>query len=206
MKYIDKGTKVVIAVAVSLIIIIFIALGIYLNSKNNTDNKSEASQSTKVEQSSNNSSKKEIDVNFSKENAKRALVVAASNAIADDVFSSKDGNKYDPSKFHTYSSTSGNYLHDIPDSICVYTAESSDTWSIFGLDCYSYYGGKKQNRNYEIRGDVTWNGKNYLISDLSISYVTYRNGDPDDIVDKGAFPLMVKEGDAPLVVSPKMIK
>ena len=52
-----------------------------------------------------------LEALFPQDDARKALVVAASHSSASDVFAA-DGNTYDPLKFHRYGEKQGHYLLD----------------------------------------------------------------------------------------------
>lgn len=129
---------------------------------NNTETNESNTQKEQITEN-NNTTNSEIETklekNFSKEYAKRAVVVAMTNGSAIDVFKS-DGFSYDTSKFHKYSDISGFYLE----------IEENGTWSAIDESTWRVENMKlnltKENKGSMIKvsADVKYDGKNYIIA------------------------------------------
>lgn len=125
-----------------------------------TEPENEPSETTEPEIPEDKQEESEFEVSFSKEYAKRAAVVAMTNAQATDVFTA-DGSKYDPSKFHSYDDVSGFYMSVYEDGSWV--AKDATTWHVDGLtlDIAGY------DTYVKASLDVTFDGKNYIISNVT---------------------------------------
>ncbi|WP_175955249.1 hypothetical protein [Schaalia sp. Marseille-Q2122] len=141
-----------------------------------------------------------LEAVFPKDDARKALVVAASNSSASDVFA-EDGNTYDPSKFHRYGEKRGHYLLDKGEAEFQWIDDS--TWQLRDLPLDAYEDGLLKITEYWVSGKVTWNGSDYVITDITMRFST-PTAAPG--YDKGPFDLLVRNGDPVLTVSPDMIK
>lgn len=118
-----------------------------------TDNKQENTTITE------NTLEVKLEKTFSKEYARRAVIVAMTNGSAIDVFK-KDGNTYDVSKFHSYADTSGFYLDIYSDG--TWTAKNENTWHVENLkleQTKEYSGGL-----IKVTADVTYKDGKYIVS------------------------------------------
>lgn len=100
---------------------------------------------------------------FSKEDAKKAIIVAFTNNCATDVFYA-DGNSFDPSKFHGY-----NYTGQFRQSISkdgVWSAINEKTWHVENLYLYL----QSYNQSTKLSCYITFDGTNYILS--HIDYMT----------------------------------
>lgn len=149
---------------------------------------------------------------LTEEDARKALVVAVNNSLASDVFAS-DGNTYDPSLFHSYSAVQTTGVRETDDGEVAQTADGG--WSITSLGLVEVDKGVETNREYTASATIHYDGTNYVVSGLSMTYKTYalkNPGTPGDYsvdpfgeIQEGDFPLMVSDGDLPLVVSPDLL-
>lgn len=122
-----------------------------------------------VQESKENENNKESDISeknneslettFPKENARRAVVVAFTNGYSTDVFK-KDGNTYDINKFHSYAEKPEYHIKIEKDGN--WTAKDEKTWHIENIELKTSY---KLYFNTSL--DITFDGKNYIISNVS---------------------------------------
>jgi hypothetical protein len=123
-----------------------------------------ASQSSSVEQDSGNEESASeateevetpaevtLEASFPVENAKRAAVVAITNALATDVFAA-DNNTVDPTKYHSYADLSGYYM--IVTSWGTWYAKDDATWHVDGLEMHP----NEYNTIACVSLDVTYDG------------------------------------------------
>lgn len=147
-----------------------------------------ASQSSSVEQDSGNEenvseateeaetpAEATQEASFPVENAKRAAVVAITNALATDVFAA-DKNTVDPTKYHSYADLTGYYM--IVTSWGTWNAEDDATWHVDGLEMHP----NKYNTVACVSLDVTYDGDNYVVSKVSGPY-----GKANDLSDIETF-------------------
>lgn len=115
--------------------------------------------------------RKHLESTFPVENAKRAAVVAITNAIANDVFK-KDGDTYDTSKFHSYADDSGNFYNYYvsANSWGTWTVKDEKSWHIDSLELEHALGNV-----YKLNLDVKFDGTNYLVSNVKGTYGRYEN-------------------------------
>lgn len=157
-----------------------------------------------VQESKENENNKESDISeknneslettFPKENARRAVVVAFTNGYSTDVFK-KDGNTYDINKFHSYAEKSEYHIKIEKDGN--WTAKDEKTWHIENIELNTSY---KLYFNTSL--DITFDGKNYIISNVSGLMGKKTNSDKQktDISDFAS-------GNCPYcTVSPELIK
>ncbi|MDO8950928.1 MAG: hypothetical protein Q8S43_04735 [Actinomycetota bacterium] len=103
-----------------------------------------------------------LESKFPIEKAKRAAVVALTNATAADVFKS-DGNSYDVSKFHSYADTSRNaddYFWDVR-AWGTWSAKDERTWHVESLLLKHRLG-----QEIDVALDVRLEGTSYLVSNV----------------------------------------
>ena len=102
----------------------------------------------------------ELEKHITKENAKRAAVVAITNAYATDVFM-EDKNTYDISKFHSWANQTGDYMELTYEGN--WKPKDKDTWQVTGL--------KLKNASYgtyaTVSCDVDFNSENYIVSNIT---------------------------------------
>lgn len=147
-----------------------------------------ASQSSSVEQDSGNEESASeateevetpaevtLEASFPVENAKRAAVVAITNALATDVFA-VDNNTVDPTKYHSYADLSGYYM--IVTSWGTWYAKDDATWHVDGLEMHP----NEYNTIACVSLDVTYDGNNYVVSNVSGPY-----GKANDLSDIETF-------------------
>lgn len=157
-----------------------------------------------VQESKENENNKESDISeknneslettFPKENARRAVVVAFTNGYSTDVFK-KDGNTYDINKFHSYAEKPEYHIKIEKDGN--WTAKDEKTWHIENIELKTSY---KLYFNTSL--DITFDGKNYIISNVSGLMGKKTNSDKQktDISDFAS-------GNCPYcTVSPELIK
>lgn len=157
-----------------------------------------------VQESKENENNKESDITeknseslettFPKENARRAVVVAFTNGYSTDVFK-KDGNTYDINKFHSYAEKPEYHIKIEKDGN--WTAKDEKTWHIENIELKTSY---KLYFNTSL--DITFDGKNYIISNVSGLMGKKTNSDKQktDISDFAS-------GNCPYcTVSPELIK
>lgn len=77
------------------------------------------------------------------------------------------------------------------------------TWQLTELPLDAYEDGVLKITEYWVSGKVTWNGTDYVITDIAMRF---NNPTAAPGYDKGSFDLLVKKGDPVLTVSPDMIK
>lgn len=135
-----------------------------------------------------------LEITFPKENARRAVVVAFTNGYSTDVFK-KDGNTYDINKFHSYAEKPEYHIKIEKDGN--WTAKDEKTWHIENIELKTSY---KLYFNTSL--DITFDGKNYIISNVSGLMGKKTNSDKQktDISDFAS-------GNCPYcTVSPELIK
>lgn len=101
-----------------------------------------------------------LEAAFPVENAKRAAVVAITNALATDVFAS-DNDTIDPSKYHSFADTSG--YHMIVTSWGDWSAQADDIWHVDELEMHP----NEYSTVAVVSLDVTYNGSDYIVSNVS---------------------------------------
>jgi hypothetical protein len=111
-----------------------------------------------------------ITVNFPREFAFRAAVVAFTNYYADDIFT-EDGNSYDMSKLHSYSDINGFFLYI--DDEGTWTVKDDNTWHVSNLKMTLPYYYTKIN----VSLDVSFDGEYYIVSNLSGEAPSYSDFD-----------------------------
>lgn len=161
--------------------------------------KKEEVQESKENEDSNESDINEknnesLEATFPKENARRAVVVAFTNGYSTDVFK-KDGNTYDINKFHSYAEKPEYHIKIEKDGN--WTAKDEKTWHIENIELKTSY---KLYFNTSL--DITFDGKNYIISNVSGLMGKKTNSDKQktDISDFAS-------GNCPYcTVSPELIK
>lgn len=104
-----------------------------------------------------------LEATFPVEKARRAAVVALTNATAVDVFQS-DGCTYDVSKFHSYADTSGNVDDYFWDVIAwgTWSAKDEQTWHVESLLIKHRLG-----QEIDVDLDVRLDGAGYVVSNLT---------------------------------------
>ena len=135
---------------------------------NSTSTSSSFSESVSASESSSSTSQFDqpssvIESDIPVENAFRAAVVAITNGYANDVFTD-DGDYYDPLKLHSYSDLSG--FHFVVKNKGTWTVKSSNTLHVEGLRMEASIFANKVNASL----DVTFDGTNYVISNLGGMY------------------------------------
>ncbi len=109
---------------------------------------------------------------ITEEDARKVIIVAMTNAQATDVFND-DGNTYDPSKFHSYTDRSGDYMTLYQDG--TWTQNPDQSWHVDGIileivgwDTY-----------LKATADITFNGTDYVVSNVHrvIANLDYINSD-----------------------------
>ncbi len=145
---------------------------------------------------------------YPQEDAFRAAVVAITNALATDVFTS-DGSRHDTSKYHSYSDTSAFYMSVLAKG--TWTEKNSNTWHVEGLrlqpDGYDTVYNTPINFDTvaKVSLDVTFDGNNYIISNISGMYaipgkedigtnLSYLNSDSMSKVALTVSPNMIANG------------
>ena len=114
-----------------------------------------------------------ISTNYPQEEAFRAAVVSITNTLASDVFTN-DGSQHDTAKYHSYSDTSAFYMSIL--SKGTWTEKSVNTWHVDNLklhpDGYDILINVPINVSTEANVclDVTYDGTNYIISNISGMY------------------------------------
>ncbi|OPX92167.1 MAG: hypothetical protein A4E52_00108 [Pelotomaculum sp. PtaB.Bin013] len=103
--------------------------------------------------------KAKLEAVFHVENAKRAAVVALTNAYATDVFA-EDKNHYDISKFHSYADVSGDFLKI--NSEGTWNAKNDNTWNVANLKLETIY-----KTIITATLDVSFDGTNYIVSNIT---------------------------------------
>lgn len=164
----------------------------------------EGKKKEEVQESKENEDSNESDINeknnesleatFPKENAKRAIVVSLTNAYSSDVFK-KDGNTYDLKKFHSYAEVPEFNLKIEKDG--EWTAKDEKTWHVENIELKT---SSKSHINASL--DVTFNGENYIISNISgkMGKKNVKDEWKNDISD-------IEGGNTPyLTVTPELIK
>lgn len=128
------------------------------NNSTETKETNNSSEETKETESSENMNEK-LESTFPKENARRAVVVAFTNGYSTDVYK-KDGNTYDINKFHSYAEKPEYHIKIEKDGN--WTAKDEKTWHIENIELKTSY---KLYFNTSL--DITFDGKNYIISNVS---------------------------------------
>lgn len=133
-----------------------------------TRNQVEIEVAEKEESKSNENDKEESvadpyivpEDSFPIEYARRAVVVAMTNAFATDVFKT-DGNTYDPTLFHSYSDTSDYYMTVTSDGD--WTQKDSSTWHVEEIEL------KIEGFDTYLLGsmDISYDGTNYIVSNVT---------------------------------------
>lgn len=105
-----------------------------------------------------------VEVNFSEEEGRRAVVVAITNCYATDVFN--EAGTYDSSRFHNYADMSGYYM----------TVEEKGTWSVTDESTRDVSGMvlKAAGSDFYARVDaqVTFNGTDFTINHATVKYAS----------------------------------
>lgn len=176
------------------------------NSSSSSTTNSGATDQTEQAKKKAEQDKRDEELNevFPYSDAAKAVVVAMTNSVLDDVFM-PDGNTYDTTKFHNYSWCEQNGLGG---EMYTHTAYDDDRWLI-ALTLDQMKNGQITNRSYTGSAYVEYDGENYIVSNPSLSFKTYKmNGSErtTELIDQGHYSLLVSEGDAPLVVSPELLK
>ena len=133
------------------------------NKDTSTDNHDEVIEATN----------ESVSAIYPQEEAYRAAVVSLTNALSFDVFTS-DGSQHDTSKYHSYSDTSAFYMSIL--SKGTWTEKSSNTWHVDNLKLkptgYDIIYNAPINVSTEANAslDVTFDGTNYIISNISGIY------------------------------------
>ena len=173
----------------------------------NSDNLNNSAESN-IEQKEQNSSEVAAEVSvisvleetFPLEAAKRAAIVAMTNCYALDVFTD-DGNYYDPSMFHAYEEESEYSLSVYKEG--AWTAKDEHTWHadelILKNDGY--------NPEFYLRLflDVTFDGTNYVISDVKANNQNLKylyDTDPSKLIYEEYDP---SDSNPFLIVSPDLL-
>ena len=158
---------------------------------------------------------------FSEDEAMRALTVACSNGIWSVDAYADEGDDVDEStapigvygaliedEMHPYDdSQSGSYLYGSNYDDCY--AVDSNTWHIEGLTLESYENYLLTNYTFEVSGDVSFDGENYWVSNVTMEY-EYFTYDEDGNIDiwGGTYEGTWCENefsDKPFKVSPSLI-
>ena len=121
-----------------------------------SDSSSSSTSSSAVEETGEEAA---LEQAFPVETARKAAVVALTNATASDVFAS-DGNSHDVSRYHRYSDRSGDYLELVGDG--TWTAKGASTWHVEGMELVNSFG-----TEMTASLDVSYDGTNYVVSNLS---------------------------------------
>ncbi|MCR5449765.1 MAG: PASTA domain-containing protein [Solobacterium sp.] len=115
----------------------------------------------------------ELESNIPKENAKKAIVVAFTNNSSIDVFTD-DGNYYDPAKLHGY-----DYNGEFKQTITkegTWTALDNTTWHVENM----YLLMKVYDQATKLSCNVTFDGNNYIVSNVNYKTATPKYIDTDD--------------------------
>ncbi len=110
---------------------------------------------------------------YPQKDAFRAAVVAITNSLATDVFTN-DGSRHDVSKYHSFSDTSAFYMSVLSQG--TWTEKNNNTWHVDGLrlqpDGYDVVFNTPINfyTIAKVSLDVTFDGSNYIISNISGIY------------------------------------
>lgn len=130
-----------------------------------------------------------LEASFPVENAKRAAVVAITNALATDVFAA-DNNTVDPTKYHSYADLSGYYM--IVTSWGTWSAEDDAIWHVDGLEMHP--------NGYDTVAcaslAVAYDGNSYVVGNVSGPF-----GKANDLSDIETFSY----ADTYLTVAPALI-
>lgn len=143
-----------------------------------------------TEIASNDSSKVKV-TGCDLEKAKRAAIVAITNGTVYDVLDA-NGEKIDTSKLHSYSDISGDYL--IVNDWGTWTAKNENTWHAEGLVVEI----AKASMEIEAKADVSFDGKNYIVSNLDGEYGLGWNLSDLELPDNSP--------ELYLIVSPKLVE
>jgi hypothetical protein len=119
----------------------------------------EESKNTEETEKSINMNDVKLEAVFPVETAKRAAVVAITNAYATDVFT-KDGNNYDVSKFHSYSDVSGDFMKVLSEG--TWNSKNETTWHVENLSLKTVPG-----TIVDANLDVSFDGTNYIVSNVA---------------------------------------
>ena len=106
-----------------------------------------------------NSAELILEETFPREMARRAAVVAITNRDATDVFTD-DGNAYDVSKFHSYGDRSGYYMTVYSDG--TWRAKDDTAWHVDDIILEA----PQYEHFLKLSLDVTYNGTNYVVSNV----------------------------------------
>lgn len=192
----SKKKWIILAV---VLIVFFVIVGSNSGGSDTADSSTDSSQATD----------ETSEPSFSADEAMKALTVACSNGLyASDVYM-EDGNTIDPDKMHTYDqSQTGGYLYgsNYDDSYAV----DENTWHIDGLILGNYENGSLSNYEFDVSGDVSFDGENYLVSNVTMEYTKYatdENGDIDAWGNHQTGTWCENEfSDEPFEVSPTLIE
>ena len=145
---------------------------------------------------------------YPQEDAFLAAVVAITNSLATDVFTN-DGSRHDTAKYHSYSDTSAFYMSVL--SKGTWTEKNSSTWHVDGLrlqpDGYDtvYQTPINFDTIAKVSLDVTFDGSNYIVSNISGIYaipgkedigtnLSYLNSDSMSKAARTVSPGMIRNG------------
>lgn len=110
---------------------------------------------------------------FPQEDARRAAIVAMTNAQATDVFT-EDGSDYDPVKFHSYADTDGFHLTVHEDGS--WSAKDEKTWHVEDLKLKL----SDHDTYMKVTMDVSFDGENYIASGVTKVMAGLEYLDSDD--------------------------
>lgn len=110
---------------------------------------------------------------FPQEDAKRAAIVAMTNAQATDVFT-EDGSDYDPLKFHSYADTDGFHLTVYEDG--GWSAKDEKTWHVEDLKLKL----SDHDTYMKVTADVSFDGEDYIVSGVTKVMAALEYLDSDD--------------------------
>lgn len=157
-------------------------------------------EGSEAEPTSTTNSEPETEPNHvpDKRDVSNALLVAVTNAWADDVFAA-DGNTYDAALFHSYGENRGSHLRQTVPGVV--SERDENVWSVTALSADAYIDDTPTGYTYSISGTVTYDGENFIISDVQVRYKL--TDAPSSSYED--FPLMAGNGDQAFVVTPELL-
>ncbi len=136
---------------------------------------------------------------LTEEDARKVIIVAMTNAEAIDVFND-DGNTYDPSKFHSYTDRSGDYLTLYQDG--AWTQNSDQSWHVDGI-ILEIAGWETY---LKATADIAFNGTDYVVSNVHKVVANLENINSDDPDKINVEDMQPSESNPFLTVPPALIQ
>ena len=136
---------------------------------------------------------------ITEEDARKVIIVAMTNAQATDVFND-DGNSYDPSKFHSYTDRSGDYMTLYQDG--TWTQNPDQSWHVDGI-ILEIAGWETY---LKATADIAFNGTDYVVSNVHKVVANLENINSEDPYKTNVEDMQPSENNPFLTVSPVLIQ